>query len=636
MATLGREVISRLLIGPGDDGRLVHDSPIRGDVWAAYAAEPGGRVDVLIEVHRDTASGEVAARLARRLYRGGTRAASSRDPQDGYDISHVEGFVTARLTLPELATAVLPFTRWMRDLALDGRGSGAFEELRRQVRADLEAMRRPDAVPPRSLERQPLILRMAATFRVLAAIAWAEGPSDGRKPEAFEDPEAFLDAADPDAIASLAAELARDAWSVSRRAGRASQRGPSSADGADVFAVSRNRPVELAVERSVPAIKADAASSLFSVSCERIGWAILDTGVAGEHPAFDDAKRPGRSRVVATYDFTRLRHIILADYLYNADLLRRRSEELAASSGMSPRSVEAALRRLARDARDGRPIDWSVAARFVEERAPSPPANPHGTHVAGILGGRWTSSAGRSGTTVRSGVCPDIRLYDFRVVGSGVDDTEFAIVGALQFIRYLNSRNNHPLIHGANISLSIRHDVRNYACGRTPVCDEATRAVESGVVVVAAAGNRGYQSYNLTGGGAFETYAPSSITDPGNAEAVITVGATHRFAPHTYGVSFFSSRGPTGDGRQKPDLVAPGEKIWGPIPGGSEDAMSGTSMSTPHVSGAAAMLMARNPEFMGRAAEIKQILRDSCTDLGRERSFQGSGMVDILRAMQQK
>ena len=53
----------------------------------------------------------------------------------------------------------------------------------------------------------------------------------------------------------------------------------------------------------------------------------------------------------------------------------------------------------------------------------------------------------------------------------------------------------------------------------------------------------------------------ASITDPGNADGVITVGATHRFWPHTYGVSFFSSRGPTGDGRLKPDLVAPGEKI---------------------------------------------------------------------------
>ena len=52
-----------------------------------------------------------------------------------------------------------------------------------------------------------------------------------------------------------------------------------------------------------------------------------------------------------------------------------------------------------------------------------------------------------------------------------------------------------------------------------------------------------------------------TINDPGNAELAITVGSTHRDMPHIYGVSYFSSKGPTGDGRIKPDLVAPGEKI---------------------------------------------------------------------------
>ena len=65
----------------------------------------------------------------------------------------------------------------------------------------------------------------------------------------------------------------------------------------------------------------------------------------------------------------------------------------------------------------------------------------------------------------------------------------------------------------------------------------------------------------------YNSYAAFSITDPGNADSVLTVGSTHRFWPHTYGVSFFSSRGPTGDGRLKPDLVAPGERIRAPLPG---------------------------------------------------------------------
>ena len=129
-------------------------------------------------------------------------------------------------------------------------------------------------------------------------------------------------------------------------------------------------------------------------------------------------------------------------------------------------------------------------------------------------------------------------------------------------------------------------------------------------------------------------YRSVSITDPGNAEKVITVGATHRDHPHSYGVSYFSSRGPTGDGRAKPDLVAPGEKITSAVPEGGLRSKDGTSQATPHVSGACALLMARHPELIGQPERVKQILMASCTDLGRERSFQGAGIVDILRAIQ--
>jgi subtilisin family serine protease len=158
--------------------------------------------------------------------------------------------------------------------------------------------------------------------------------------------------------------------------------------------------------------------------------------------------------------------------------------------------------------------------------------------------------------------------------------------------------------------------------------------VGAGVVVVAAAGNLGYARYQTEKGERSDGFRLAGITDPGNAEKVITVGSTHRTQPHLYGISFFSSRGPTGDGRCKPDLVAPGEKIVAPIPGNRSRSMDGTSMAAPHVSGAAAILMARYPELIGRPDFIKQILKNSATDLGRDRYFQGAGLLDILRAIQ--
>jgi len=154
------------------------------------------------------------------------------------------------------------------------------------------------------------------------------------------------------------------------------------------------------------------------------------------------------------------------------------------------------------------------------------------------------------------------------------------------------------------------------------------------VVVVTAAGNRGFNKMAASDGGALGDYRYISITDPGNAEGVITVGATHRLMPHTYGVSYFSSRGPTGDGRTKPDLVAPGERIDSCSLNGYYETMDGTSMAAPHVSGAAALLLSRNRELIGQPRRVKEVLVKSATDLGREPRFQGSGNLDVLRALQ--
>jgi hypothetical protein len=228
-------------------------------------------------------------------------------------------------------------------------------------------------------------------------------------------------------------------------------------------------------------------------------------------------------------------------------------------------------------------------------------------------------------------MCPTIRLYDMRVLDGDGEGEEFAIVLALQAIRHINEQAGRLAIAGVNLSLSVPHDVATYSCGWTPVCVECERLVRSGVVIVTAAGNTGFTGGVRTLG---SDYQAVSITDPGNADSVITVGSTHRTDPHRHGVSYFSSRGPTADGRLKPDLLAPGEDVDGPVPGAAVSAMHGTSQAAAHGSGAAAILMARHRELLGRPERVKQVLCDTATDLGRERAFQGHGIVDVLRAMQ--
>jgi subtilisin family serine protease len=390
------------------------------------------------------------------------------------------------------------------------------------------------------------------------------------------------------------------------------------------------------VSRSVPSVKGDAARTLFNVKCDNITWAVLDSGIDGDHPVFKD--KNNKPRIKKAYDFSNIRKIVSLDNLQTDtafetrldELMMQRKEKLPNAPELPREEAKEHLKKLADDAQRRRPIHWELVEKFIEVDPKTPPKSVHGTHVAGIIGG-YAKPDDDNGFA--SGMAPDINFYDFRVLAKTLEDTEFAIIAALQFLRYLNERNTYLTIHGANLSLSIPHDVRNFACGRTPICVECERLVENGVVVVAAAGNLGYQRFE-TKDGSYEGYTAFSITDPGNADGVITVGATHRFKPHTYGVSFFSSRGPTGDGRLKPDLVAPGERIESSLPKGEWGELDGTSMAAPHVSGAAAMLMARYDELIGEPRRIKQILCESATDLGRERSFQGHGMLDVLRAFQ--
>jgi subtilisin family serine protease len=160
-------------------------------------------------------------------------------------------------------------------------------------------------------------------------------------------------------------------------------------------------------------------------------------------------------------------------------------------------------------------------------------------------------------------------------------------------------------------------------------------------VVVIAAGNEGFAVLESEEG-PIDANMDISIGDPANLDEAIAVGSVHKERPHSYGVSYFSSRGPTADGRMKPDLVAPGERILScrhkllkskkPLDN-LYVAMSGTSMAAPHVSGVIAAFLSKRQEFIGYPDKVKAILLGACTDLKRDRAQQGSGLVNLLKML---
>jgi len=616
-----RSLVEFILLGPEDDRRQLQDSPILGDVWVEYARNPGTPLELLITPYKEQAAGRVASALS-----------DCRDIKDG-DVAYLQGIVAARLTFEEVLRFVVPMTSWWHDKRI----AGSLQKYQDSAEMEKVIAHLLDAAGRWQAKKNETPMQDVETGKRYIALAglilWAQGEKQAKGWEELGSREQIARILKkPKLAGKIAAELSR-AFQMT---------GTREKEGL-VWTVSLNRRATPALSKSIPAVKADAARTLFTVRCAEIVWAVVDSGIDATHPAFAAAN--GTCRIRKSFDFTNIREIVSLDNATNEEKRRARIGALLARALKTPltkKKAEDNLQKLAEGAREGRSINWELVEPMVEiDPAKCEPAANHGTHVAGILGAaRQPAQAATQGanppeenTDWVDGMCPDICIYDFRVLAPTLRETEFAIIAALQYIRYINERNSYMTIHGANLSLSIPHDVRNYACGRTPVCNECERLVNSGVVVVAAAGNRGYQNFE-TKDGLYESYAAFSVTDPGNADGVITVGATHRFWPHTYGVSFFSSRGPTGDGRLKPDLVAPGERIRAPLPHGEWGDLDGTSMAAPHVSGAAAMLMARYSELIGQPRRIKQILCDSATDLGRERSFQGRGMLDVLRAFQ--
>jgi subtilisin family serine protease len=352
--------------------------------------------------------------------------------------------------------------------------------------------------------------------------------------------------------------------------------------------VWRNAVKRALLHQSTHTIQARPANLGYGARGQDIAWAVLDTGIAADHPHFDKFRN-----VVAQWDCT--------------------------GGG--------AARRL-------NPGDKGFGTLD---------GNGHGTHVAATIAGALALPRDEGDKTEidLQGMAPEAKLYGFKVLKDNGGGEDAFIVKALDVIADLNDSAGKLVIHGVNLSLGGGFDPSVFGCGHTPLCQELRRLWRQGVLVCLAAGNEGYALLESEGG-VIPANMDLSIGDPANLDEAIAVGSIHKTNPHTYGVSYFSSRGPTADGRMKPDLVAPGESIlsarhkWPKQAATARDyyvEMSGTSMATPHVSGLLAAFLSARKEFIGYPDRVKALLLAHCTDLARDPYIQGHGMPNLVKML---
>jgi len=407
-------------------------------------------------------------------------------------------------------------------------------------------------------------------------------------------------------------------------------------ESAAIYKIWPDRDLTPFLDRSIRTIKADACARTFGSDGLGIVWAVIDSGIDGDHPHF------------STYS--------------TLDLGKGAAHQL-------PGAMVAGLEH----------------QDFTGVNSACTDPYGHGTHVAGIIAGTTpfekvdgarkpkppairASSRRDEDDNVRtrvapleqpvSGVAPRCKLLSLRVLDGDGKGKERSLLAALDYVSRANEDGRLIRVHGVNISIGYPFDAEWFAAGQSAICVAVNRLVRTGVVVVVAAGNEGSLQMQFGAAKVRRIGVDQSISDPGNAELAITVGSTHGDSPHTYGVSYFSSRGPTIDGRPKPDLVAPGERILSCASREAVEKISayvgledpnglmskgaatfyrdetGTSMAAPHVSGAAAALLSVRREFIGQPERVKEIFVSSATDLKRKRDFQGAGLLDLMRAIQ--
>lgn len=242
---------------------------------------------------------------------------------------------------------------------------------------------------------------------------------------------------------------------------------------------------------------------------------------------------------------------------------------------------------------------------FVNQKNSPYDDSGHGTHVAGIIAGNGRYSNGKY-----RGIAPDTKLVGVKILdeegGGRLSDVISGIEWCIHSLAALNIRAINLSI-GSEVQESYRSD---------PLCRLTTAAWEKGITVCAAAGNSGPEI--------------GSINTPGINPVIITVGNLDDKNTLTNIDDILnpsSSRGPTPDELDKPDLVAPGTNITSLRVGGGYTTLSGTSMATPLVTGAVALILQKRPDL--KPDQIKTLLRRKARDIGVGPNLQGAGALDL-------
>ena len=237
--------------------------------------------------------------------------------------------------------------------------------------------------------------------------------------------------------------------------------------------------------------------------------------------------------------------------------------------------------------------------------------NGHGTHVSAMIAGSGAASGG-----IFKGIAPGSRTLGIKVLDRKGNGYAADVLMGLRWIR--EHRNEYGI---RIVNISVGSLARQEMTENSVLVKGVNAAWDDGLVVVVAAGNHGP--------------APGTVTTPGISRKVITVGCSddHKEV-EVMGSKMvdYSGRGPTKACVCKPDIVAPGCGIISCCnEPGHYFIKSGTSMSTPLVSGAIALLLEKYPSMSNK--DVKLRIRERAVDLGLPHNQQGWGKLDVKRLL---